>query len=66
MLDLLLIEVFVLFFLMCGFFSERILEVNFWLSLGGICSMLYKDVDNVINCLFNGIKDWIFIYLENE
>lgn len=51
---------------MCGMFSERILEVNFWLSLGGIRSMFYKDVDNVINCLLNGIKDWILIYFDNE
>lgn len=28
--------------------------------------MLYKDVDNVVNCFLNGIKDWILIYLDNE
>ena len=40
-------EVKVLPFLMCGTFSERILEAN--LSSGGTRSMLHKDADNAIN-----------------
>lgn len=59
-------EVRVLPFLMCGTFSERILEANLWLSSGGTRSMLHKDADNAINCLLNGTKDWILIHPENE
>lgn len=59
-------EVFVLPSLMCGSFSERILEANLWLSSGGTRSMLHKDADNAINCLLNGTKDWILIHPENE
>ena len=59
-------EVKVLPFLMCGTFSERILEANIWLSSGGTRSMLHKDADNAINCLLNGTKDWILIHPDNE
>jgi hypothetical protein len=59
-------EVRVLPCLMCGTFSERILEANLWLSSGGTKSMLHKDADNAINCLLNGTKDWILIHPENE
>ena len=59
-------EVRVLPFLMCGTFSERILEANLWLSSGGTRSMLHKDADNAINCLLNGTKDWILIHPDNE
>ena len=59
-------EVKVLPFLMCGTFSERILEANLWLSSGGTRSMLHKDADNAINCLLNGTKDWILIHPDNE
>ena len=59
-------EVSVLPFLMCGTFSERILEANLWLSSGGTRSMLHKDADNAINCLLNGTKDWILIHPDNE
>lgn len=59
-------EVRVLPCLMCGTFSERILEANLWLSSGGTKSMLHKDADNAINCLLNGTKDWILIHPDNE
>lgn len=59
-------EVMVLPFLMCGSFSERILEANLWLSSGGTRSMLHKDADNAFNCLLNGTKDWILIHPDNE
>ncbi|XP_022798777.1 uncharacterized protein LOC111336872 [Stylophora pistillata] len=59
-------EVFVLPSLMCGSFSERILEANLWLSSGGTRSMLGGDADNAINCLLNGTKDWGGIHPENE
>lgn len=59
-------EVRVLPFLMCGTFSERILEANLWLSSGGTRSMLHKDADNAFNCLLNGTKDWILIHPDNE
>ena len=59
-------EVKVLPFLMCGTFSERILEANLWLSSGGTRSMLHKDADNAFNCLLNGTKDWILIHPDNE
>ncbi|XP_031564785.1 F-box protein At5g06550-like [Actinia tenebrosa] len=59
-------EVRILPCLMCGTFSERILEANLWLSSGGTKSMLHKDADNAINCLLNGTKNWILIHPENE
>lgn len=59
-------EVMVLPFLMCGSFSERILEANLWLSSGGTRSMLHKDADNAFNCLLNGTKNWILIHPDNE
>lgn len=64
--DPLTTEVRVLPFLMCGTFSERILEANLWLSSGGTRSMLHKDADNAFNCLLNGTKDWILIHPDNE
>ncbi|XP_022109281.1 uncharacterized protein LOC110989300 [Acanthaster planci] len=55
-------EVSVLPFLTCGTFRERILEANLWMSSGGTKSLLHRDADNAINCLFAGRKDWIFIH----
>ena len=47
--------------LMCGSFKKRLLEVNYWMSSGGTKSILHRDADNAINCLFSGRKDWILI-----
>jgi Ca2+-binding EF-hand superfamily protein len=47
--------------LMCGSFKKRLLEVNYWMSSGGTKSILHRDADNAINCLFAGRKDWILI-----
>ncbi|XP_062515381.1 uncharacterized protein LOC134190860 [Corticium candelabrum] len=47
--------------LMCGSFRKRLLEVNYWMSSGGTKSILHRDADNAINCLFAGRKDWILI-----
>lgn len=47
--------------LMCGSFKKRLLEVNYWMSAGGTRSVLHRDADNAINCLFAGKKDWILI-----
>ncbi|XP_038077551.1 uncharacterized protein LOC119745333 isoform X2 [Patiria miniata] len=55
-------EVSVLPFLTCGTFRDRILEANLWMSSGGTKSLLHRDADNAINCLYAGRKDWIFIH----
>ncbi|XP_071805336.1 uncharacterized protein [Asterias amurensis] len=52
----------VLPFLTCGTFVKRILEANLWMSSGGTKSLLHRDADNAINCLYAGTKDWIFIH----
>ncbi|XP_041480490.1 uncharacterized protein LOC121427977 [Lytechinus variegatus] len=48
-------------FMTCGTFSQRLLEANLWFSNGGTKSLLHRDADNAINCLYFGTKDWIFI-----
>ena len=55
-------EIYVLPFLTCGSFKERLLEANLWLSSGGTKSLLHKDADNAINCLLNGTKEWLLIH----
>ena len=43
-------------FMTCGTFSQRILEANLWFSNGDTKSLLHRDADNNINCLFFGTK----------
>ncbi|XP_041480491.1 uncharacterized protein LOC121427978 [Lytechinus variegatus] len=54
-------EVLVPPFMTCGTFSQRLLEANLWFSNGGTKSLLHRDADNAINCLYFGTKDWIFV-----
>ncbi|XP_030842973.1 uncharacterized protein LOC100889833 [Strongylocentrotus purpuratus] len=53
-------------FMTCGTFSQRLLEANLWFSSGGTKSLLHRDADNAINCLYFGTKDWIFIDSKHE
>lgn len=59
-------DVIVIFFLICGLLKDRLVEVDLWMSGGGIKSIFYKDVYNVINCLYNGIKEWKLIEYKYE
>ncbi len=53
-------------FLTCGTFKDHILESNLWLGGHGTQSLIHKDADNAINCLFNGEKSWIMISQDYE
>ena len=64
--DLMSKEVSVPPFMTCGTFSQRLLEANLWFSSGGTKSLLHRDADNAINCLYFGTKDWIFIDSKHE
>ncbi|XP_033122447.1 uncharacterized protein LOC117121372 isoform X2 [Anneissia japonica] len=52
--------------LLCGTFRESITEANLWFSSGGTKSLLHRDADDAINCLYNGTKDWIMIHPRDE
>lgn len=60
--DLMSEDIFVLPFLTCGSYKERLLNSNLWLSSGEKKSSLRYDAENTIHCLLNGTKDWILIH----
>ncbi|XP_057304509.1 uncharacterized protein LOC130641645 isoform X2 [Hydractinia symbiolongicarpus] len=60
--DLMAEDIFVLPFLTCGSYKERLLHSNLWLSSGEKKSSLRYDAGNTIHCLLNGTKDWILIH----
>ncbi|XP_071945559.1 uncharacterized protein [Antedon mediterranea] len=52
--------------LLCGTIRTRLSEANLWFSSGGTKSLLHRDSDDAINCLYNGTKDWIMIHPKDE
>jgi hypothetical protein len=42
----------------CGPVTDHILEANLWVSTGNTMSLIHKDSNNQLNCLYSGVKDW--------
>jgi len=45
----------------CGSFARGLLEANLWVSSGNTSSMLHRDADNVLNCVYRGTKTWTLV-----